>query len=89
MTAIHRYEIPVDDQWHIHKLSDGGILHIAARNPEIVEFWAVHNPASQQRPRRFRIYGTGQPLPDGPFTWHGTTITANGHLVWHLIEELN
>lgn len=86
MTAIHRYEIPVDDQWHTIELSGGPILHIAARNPEIVEFWILDNPTAPRHPRAFRAYGTGQHA-DNWIRWHGTAITANGQLVWHLAED--
>jgi hypothetical protein len=33
--AIHRYEVPVDDQWHGYDLG-GDVLHVSARNPRIV-----------------------------------------------------
>lgn len=86
MTAIHRYEIPVDDQWHTINLTHDPI-HVAARNRDLVEFWAPNDPYAPRYPRNFRAYGTGQLTEDG-LRWHGTAITANGQLVWHLAEDI-
>jgi hypothetical protein len=83
--AIYRYEVPVDDQWHGHDLG-GDILHVDARNPYIVEFWALHGGGSTVR-RVFRAFGTGQPLPDDHGRHIGTAVTAGGALVWHLMER--
>lgn len=80
---IYRYEVPVDGRVHPIELG-GDILHVAARDPRVVEFWALHG---QRQPgiRRFRVYGTGQPLPIGDLVLCGTAIA--GPLVWHLIDE--
>lgn len=91
--VIYRYEVPVDDRWHTLELT-GQIRHVASRSPEMVEFWATANTERSRR-RRFRVFGTGQPLPagleasdsEGPNGIHlGTAITAGGSLVWHLYE---
>lgn len=84
MRAVYRYEIPVDDHWHTVDLS-GPVLHVAAREPETVELWAVHG-AEQPQPRTFRVFGTGQPLDDRAPTHVGTALAGAG-LVWHLWER--
>lgn len=84
MTKIYRYEIPVDDRWHDLELT-GEILHVATRHRDIVEIWAISG-TTPPTSRRFRVYGTGQQLPDKPFTWRGTAFADHGTLVWHLIE---
>lgn len=81
--AIYRYEIPVDDQWHPLQLS-GDIVHVDSRNPRAVEIWAL-NTGGTTLTRSFRVFGTGQPLPDNA-THIGTAIPPGGHLVWHLLE---
>jgi hypothetical protein len=81
--TIHRYEIPVDDQWHILELT-GETLHVAARRPDVVELWAMANyepPVAWE----FRVFGTGQLLPAGPLFYAGTALVAYGTLVWHLM----
>ena len=80
---IFRYEVPVDDRWH-EIAGCGTPLHVDCRDPWTVEFWAWQRedlPA-----RRFRVFGTGQLIPDGTH-YRGTTIAPGGQLVWHLIEQ--
>jgi hypothetical protein len=81
--VIHRFEVPVDDRWH--EISGCGTpIHVDCRDPRIVEFWAWRRddlPA-----RRLRVFGTGQQIPDGT-QYRGTTLAANGQLVWHLFES--
>ena len=84
-TRVLRYEVPVDDQWHTHRLQ-GDIVHVAARRPDVVEIWAEHHGNKTfEVERRFRVFGTGHPA-DGVHI--GTAIAAGGALVWHLREAL-
>lgn len=83
-SAIYRHAVPVDDSWHILRLT-GDILHVDTRNPRIVEIWALHTDGPAV-PRSFRVYGTGQPLPED-VTYRGTVLTGGGGLVWHLMEQ--
>lgn len=80
--TIYRYEVPVDHCWHEHPLS-GAVLHVASRRRGVVEFWAL-NSGGPNVERRFRVYGTGHPVPAG-LTYRGTVL--DGPLVWHLMEE--
>jgi hypothetical protein len=84
-TAIHRYEVPVDDCWHSLPLS-GDLLHVAARQADVVEVWAFSGGGTTTA-RTFRVFGTGQSLPAGdPVDYRGTALAPNG-LVWHLMER--
>jgi hypothetical protein len=83
--VIYRYEIPVDDQWHDLELS-GAVLHVAARKSHAVELWAL-DTGGPAITRTFRVFGTGQPLPDGRPRHIGTALAAGGQLVWHLMER--
>lgn len=82
--AIYRYVVDVDDQWHAHDLT-GPVVHVATRHPDVVEFWAVHTEGAAVVERRFRVYGTGQPITE-PSRHVGTVLAAGGALVWHLME---
>lgn len=85
---VLRYEIPVDDQWHVLDLPRGPIVHVASRRPDVVEFWAIDAADGiTLPPRAFRVFGTGQPLPPAAGKHIGTAITAGGALVWHLMER--
>lgn len=81
---ILRYEVPVDDRWHEIYLS-GEILTVAARRPDVVEFWA-YSDGSPGWCTWLRVYGTGHPITDRISRHHGTAIAAGGALVWHLLE---
>jgi hypothetical protein len=80
---IFRYEVPVDDRWH--EVESGDVLHVAARQPDRVEFWAFADGPTTRR-RWLRVYGTGQPITDGIWAHLGTAMAADGRLVWHLLE---
>lgn len=86
--AIHRYEVPVDDQWHEVELT-GDIVHVAARTPYAVEVWA-HAGIGSPCVHEFRVFGTGQPLPTGhggaPLRHVGTALV--GRLAWHLMQRM-
>lgn len=81
---IYRYEVPVDDQWHeIRTMGDP--LHVCARDPRVVEFWARYTPGAPHGVlRRFLVVGTGQPMPEDVM-YHGTAVA--GPLVWHLVGQ--
>lgn len=84
---ILRWDVPVDDAWHVVPLS-GAVVHVAARRPDVVELWAVDSGAEWREPRRFRVFGTGWPIPDDvQFRVVGAAAAAGGSLVWHLIEQ--
>lgn len=85
MTAIYRYEVPVDDRFHQFALC-GDPLGVGLRRPSVVEFWALHDPGETPQQRLFTVVGTGHPLP-ASFAQHwGFAYDRGGSLVWHLIE---
>jgi hypothetical protein len=87
---IYRYTVRIDDRWHDLLLS-GPVLHVgrpscAGQLPtRDVELWAEYDSDDAQ-PRRFRVYGTGQPIEE-PCQYVGTAFDADGALVWHLMER--
>jgi hypothetical protein len=87
-----RYEVPADDAWHEVALTCEPAVAVVspAGNVELVsgvEFWAERTefPATV---RRFRVFGTGHPIPDGA-AWHATCERGAGGLVFHLYEEIS
>jgi len=84
---IFRYEVPVDDRWHVVELRGGEVLHVATRErPDVVEFWALHDERQPSRKPSFLVIGTRQPVPPDA-TYQGTALAADGRLVWHLFER--
>ncbi|MBM0235939.1 hypothetical protein JNW88_00355 [Micromonospora sp. ATA32] len=84
---ILRFEVPVDDRWHILTLP-GPIVHIATRRPDVVEVWATTDGCYPQE-HDLRVYGTGEPYPAdcGNVCHVGTAIAPGGALVWHLMQR--
>jgi hypothetical protein len=86
VTAIFRYEVPVDDLRHRH-VFHGDPLGVGLRKPAVVEFWAFSDGllgASTASERAFIVVGTGHPLPhDAQRHWG---FAYDGPFVWHLIE---
>lgn len=83
---VLRYEVPVDDRVHGHRLS-GQVLHVASRQPAVVEFWAAADIRAPVT-RFFRVYGTGQLIPT-EVEFVGTCFDGSGQaLVWHLFTGI-
>lgn len=86
MSRILRYEVPVDGEWHSFDASFTFPLHVACRDPHIVEFWAWELGAQTNTPVEFRVIGTGHPFEE-PGAYVGTAIAPGGTLVWHLMRR--
>jgi hypothetical protein len=84
-TRILRFEVPVDDRWHLLQVPVGAILHVDCRISSLVEFWIRENEHRADEVRAFRAYGTGQPAPVSA-TFEGTALAPGGRLVWHLMS---
>lgn len=83
--SIHRHEIPADRQWHNQELT-GAVLHVATRTPYTVEIWARASDEGLRCTHSYRVFGTGEPLPDD-CQYVGTAITPGGQFVWHLMMK--
>lgn len=79
-----RYEVPADGRWHEVKLTNEPVH--AAMTPAGVEFWAEHT-GMPETPRKFQVFGTGHPIPDGA-AWWATCDRGTDGIVWHLYEEI-
>lgn len=86
MTArIYRYEVRVDGEPQAIELN-GAPTHVGCRNPDVVEFWAIHRDGVPTRPRQFAVVGTGHVLPPEPWRLVGSAVAPGGQLVWHLLD---
>lgn len=84
--AIFRQVIPVDDQWHSFILT-GPIVHVGTREESCVEIWFMNDPATEGEPRRFRVFGTGQPIEPVTARHLASVITPSSRFVWHVLEH--
>lgn len=85
MSAIYRYEVPVDDKYHVIKLA-GDPTGVGLRRMGMVEFWAIHNEDVGEQDRTFLVVGTGHEIPNNVHKVWGYAYDAGGQLVWHLVE---
>lgn len=84
--SVWKYPVPVDDRNHVFLVPSGQwlpALHVDS-NADIVTIYAEVEPEAYAEPSIFRVFGTGQPIPDGA-VYMGTTFHDSG-LVWHLYE---
>lgn len=78
MFSVFRSEVPADGQEHV--IAAGVVKAVAAKDASAVEFW--WETRSMIRERYFRVFGTGDEIPEG-YSYQGTTQRVFG-LVWHL-----
>ena len=77
---VLKWSVPVDDA--DHPIGAGPVVLVDAQNhrQSTVFVWTEEPLVAANSPRRARVYGTGQPIPDGdvhigstsaePFVWH-------------------
>lgn len=83
MKQIHKAVVPTDDEWHE---IPGPIVHVQEQY-DVVTVWFEHDDEAEPAPRKVRVFGTGQPLPDEPTRHVGTAVMRGAWLmVWHVRE---
>lgn len=85
MRKMFRYTVPIDDQPHEFKLSGDPVAVANGSMVDEVEFWAEFSDDAPGFTRQFRVFGTGQALPDSA-RYTGTCPRTHMGLVWHLYE---
>lgn len=97
MRSVFRYEVPIDDQDHEIELTQYP-MEVATVIPNLpgiipggpipyMEFWAEHNDKIAPFKESFRVFGTGQPIPEN-YAYVGTGQRVNG-MVFHLYRKQN
>jgi hypothetical protein len=88
MRTVYKYPIPMEDTFGVFLPIGAEILAIQVQR-EMPVFWAEVDPGSEPERRRFRVVGTGYPLPDAEVRKYlGTFQLDDGDLVFHLFEIL-
>lgn len=89
LVRIFRYDLRVDDITKVSLPRGAQILSFAAREQraDVIEFWALVDPAQPEEVRELRVVGTGNPFDDAEhWTYLDTVITYGGALVWHIFR---
>lgn len=88
---IWKYAVRIDDAEHDLSMPAGAnVLHVGQQSKIEVCFWALVVPDAIRVVRRFRVFGTGQPLGNASgvlLDYLGTTLAPP--FVWHLFELLD
>ncbi len=61
-------------------------LCVAAQGPHVFVWAMLPDDVAPMRAMRFRIVGTGSPMPELVGTYLGTAHTSDG-VAWHVFEE--
>jgi len=88
MQQIWKYLIPVKDEFSVDMPEGATILAVQMQRNE-PHIWALVYPANHSETRRFRVFGTGQPIDDHNLSYIGTFQILGGDLVFHLFEDYN
>ena len=88
MEAIYKYPFEIEDCLEINLPFGAHILTAFCQN-DIPCLWALVQPGvGETQKRKFRIFGTGHPMPeDVDLKWIATFPQFNGKLIWHLFES--
>jgi hypothetical protein len=84
MRTIYKYRLPAEAV--TIPLPEGAFIisvHMQEGDPHI---WADVDTSKPLQQRRFRVFGTGHPLPAGDLHFIGTLL--DGPFVWHVVEVL-
>jgi hypothetical protein len=101
MKTIWKFEFEVDDNIEIEMPEYAAILYVDIQlqrqsgymdgGPPVKEVPCIWACVDTERPmvkRRFRLAGTGHPLPDGSLEHLGSFKMSQDRLVFHLFERL-
>jgi hypothetical protein len=83
---VLKWDVLVDDM--PHPIGRGSVVLVACQHsPDVVTVWTEEPSLSYMADRMVRVFGTGQRIPE-EYTRHlGSTMAANGILVWHVYER--
>ena len=85
MEVIHKYQIPIEDEFIIGMERGAKILCFQKQRQNYC-IWAIVNPRLPLESRSFRIVGTGIPYEKIEGKYIGTVQNLDDTLVWHLFE---
>lgn len=86
--VVWKFSVPVGEPCTRRLPAGADVIATGCQlGPDIVHFWAEVAPDQPLVERHFQACGTGEILPE-PHVHHGSVITADGKLVWHLYEVM-
>jgi hypothetical protein len=86
---VFRYRLPITDHVVLEMPTGAEVLSVGPPRDgfDELDLWAVVDTSVvTEQDRRFRIVGTGNPMPDDCGRFIGTVPTHGGSLIWHVFE---
>ena len=88
MAQVWKYDVQTTDEFTIEMPEDARVLTVQMQHGT-PKLWALVNPKSPLRKRRFWLAGTGRDIPFPQTLRHVGTFQAHGgDLVFHLFERV-
>ena len=93
MKTVWKYSLPIEDCSELRMQKGAQILCVGFQGiPDLgvataIQIWARVDTDAIQEKRKFRVYGTGHPMPDYPGEYIGTVQLAHGALVFHVFDD--
>ena len=88
MKTVWKFPFEMTDTVRIMMPAGAQLLHLETQHG-VPCLWALVDPESEKVRRKFRLAGTGHPLPDDIGRHLGSFQLLEGNLVFHLFEEAN
>lgn len=89
MRRIYKYPLVLKESQTIQMPVDSKIISVQNQHGDIT-IWAIVDPKSPMRERKFFIHGTGDGLPNNwaNYLMYLATVQIS-YYVWHVFEEIN
>ena len=85
--TIYKYTLTVTDEQRVSMPEGAVVLSVQEQHGELC-FWARVDLNAPLKYRKFRVIGTGHPIPDAKHLHYlGTAQMHGGKLVWHVFES--
>lgn len=84
MKRVHRYEIPIADEFEIQLPAGFEIIHVGTGPGAVPSFWAIVDPARPAVTARFMLVGPGHVMETAIGKHMGTFV--RGGFVGHLFS---
>lgn len=84
--TVFKYEVPIVESFELSLPWRAEVLCVQEQRGKAF-VWVLVEERNTPEPRRFRMYGTGQPIEREGDNYVGTFQMQGGAFVWHLFEE--
>ena len=85
MKTIHKFPLKIQDTIELELPKGAKILDVQTQDGNAM-LWALVDTTRPKETRRFRLFGTGQPIVGPVGTFVKTFLLSKDNLVFHLFE---